>query len=246
MSKEEVKTTIAPSKFVKVAEPKTIPKTSYLFKELPLFRYEPWIYLFITVACVFVYAFTVFGFLPLKTIATTLLATLGLFWSVYMIKWYFYAPRGNKVLVAKCFRSTGIHLSVQDVPKDNVIHFDSKDETPPVYLTQINKHFDVSTGRPFLVCAEGIGENISIMETQQHDKSAKEISNIIKTTWGTAWQSCLNNFMKFTSKMRDPTFWLIVLTLIIVAGTLFLVFSLSGRFNEFVVAAEEAGTIVKL
>lgn len=202
-----------------------------LFKELPFFKFEP---IFLMAATVGGFFLIIIGLMTGDTsgILISFFIIVIITWLIWFIKNFFYLPRGKKILIMRAFRNTGISISCEEIPKADMIKLDKNEDIPPVQISRENKHFEVMSGRPMLVCVEGIPKNISIVKKYKPDKSAKEFNNIIKTTWSTAWQTCLNNMLKFQNKFKDPQFIIAIITLLAVGGAAAIMVMVLGDISK--------------
>jgi len=192
--------------------------TSYLFKELPFYKAEPFIMLIITGAVLILALFDLVG-LYKGGLLISILLVLGATWAIFLIKQFVYLPRGNKHLVMRFYKSALAKLSCEKPNPDALIHFSNDDEVPPAQITRINKVTEACTGKPLLLVAEGYPENFSVMELlgeKFHDRSAEEVNTAVKLAFANGWKACLNNMLRFGSRFKDPTFLLLIGVLIVV------------------------------
>jgi len=192
-----------------------------VIKEIPLSRFELPLHIIITAAAGLLFFLDRLQIVPQAT-GTAVIVTLVFMWGFYAIKWLFFVPRGRKVIIMRAFKNSGIQLSVEKLKHDKLVHFDRNDDVPPTHVERMNKHFEVHTGRPFVIAMEEKSKNINLFKEFEEDKEAKEFNNIIKTTWGTAWQSCLNNMLMFRNKIKDPMFIITILVLFAVVALILL------------------------
>lgn len=195
-----------------------------LIKELPLMRFEPIILLVTTFGGFFLIVLDTLGALP-EGSRTAFYAVTAITWALWFLKWTLFLPRGKKMLFAKFFRNSGVQIYADVKPKDDMIKFDKKDEVPPVQLGRTNKHFEINSGRPFVVCVEGVPKNISVIDDNEPDKTAKEYDNILKTTWSTGFLTGLSKASKLQGFFNNPTNIITLIMLLCIIGTLYLLFT---------------------
>lgn len=213
-----------------------------IIKEIPLSKFEWPLLIAASAAAGMLFFLDRMQIVPQAT-GTAVLILIIFMWGMYLVKYMFFFPRGNKVIVIRSFKSSGIQFSVEKIGPDKLIHFDKNDDSPPVPIDRVNKHFEVSTGRPVVIAIEEVPRNVSLQEQFTEERSAKEFNNIIKTTWGTAWQSCLNNMLKFSNKIKDPMFIITIVVLLVVIVIVLLQLNNSARILEMgETLAELAGT----
>lgn len=210
-----------------------------IVKELPLSRFELPLHAGITVLAIVLFFLGRMEIVA-KAQGTAVLVLLIFAWGLYLFKWKFFYPRSKKVLVMRIFKNSGIQLSAENIKHDKLVHFDKNDDTPPVSIDRINKHFEVSTGRPIVVCMEEKSKNLDLLKATQADREAKEYNNIVKTTWGTAWQACMNNMLKFKNQIKDPMFIVTIIVLLAVIATIVLSISNASTLSKI---AEATGAL---
>lgn len=211
---------------------KIIYKTDYIFKEIPLFKYEWVLYLVLTLASTILILLAIIGIYEGGFIAAAGIPIV-LMWTVYLAKDRFYLPRGNKKIVMKVHSNSNISFTVQDL-KDRVIHFDKNDEIPPTQVTRENRHTELSTGKPLVIAFEGHTENLSInelMSDERQERSAQELNRIVKSALITGYQLA-SSAGKVKDKLQEYAPMLGVATFLIALFTLFLVYQLSNDFKE--------------
>jgi len=205
-----------------------LPNTTYLFKELPLFSLEPFILIGLLILSIGLYFAGALDIIHNGGFYALLVALIVPF-ALWFLKWFKYMPRGNKVIFMKSFASTGIYLSVGAMPIDRLDHFDKDDNIPPSTIDNPKEHFEICSGRPFIISVEGCSRNISLLSLLKGSistQSAKELTNTMKALWGGAWQAALANMSKSVlSKLRDPTFWLAIISVGLLVVVAFLVYN---------------------
>lgn len=140
-------------------------------KEFPLLSVEPYVVIAVVFAG-FIYSLLrqnyFFGFIVVS-------AGLILLWA---IKYFFFHPRGSKVIVIEATKNTGIRIRARKLQNDEIRL--SKDENdPPVKITRANKHFDRDSGRPVVFAIEGVPENVSLVDKYNPTMAAKDLNSIV-------------------------------------------------------------------
>jgi len=221
-----------------------LPKTTYLFKELPLFSLEPFILIGVLMVSIGLYFAGALDIIHNGGFYALLVALLVPF-ALWFIKWLKYMPRGNKVIFLKGFASTGIYLSVGAMPIDRLIHFDKNDDIPPAAINNPKEHFELCSGRPLIIGFEGYSSNISLshlLKGSISTQSAKELNNTMKALWGAAWQAALGNIAKFSSKFKDPTFWLAIISVGLLIVVAFLVYNQGQQITALAESTKQVAT----
>ena len=207
-----------------------------IIKELPLSKIEPFILAIASMAALVMFFLERMAILTFGG-TTGILVLLIVVWGLFAYKYMFFFPRGKKYIVIRGFQNSGLMFSVEK-PHDGLVHFDKDDTVPPTQISRINKHFEVSTGRPCVVALEGITDNLNLMEQFAPTREAKEFNNIIKTTWGTAWQACLNNMLRFSNKIKEPMFIITIIVLIAIIAVIVLQFTTIGTLQQMIETLE--------
>lgn len=179
-------------------------KSKHLLKELPFFKIEPFILIFAGLLLpITLVVLDIFGFFPGASIAALMLVIFSM-WGIYFVKYFLFMPTGKKVIIERFFKNTGVSLSCEKIPGKGEIEMG--DDIPPVQVTQANKHFEMSSGRPLIIAIEEVPQNCSLLQLYQPDRSSRELNSIIKVTWNTAWHAATENLLGFGNRLRDPVF----------------------------------------
>ena len=184
----------------------------YLFRELPLFKYEIMLYGIMGITAVFFYMLDrtfIPGILG-KAVIPAVILPIG----VWVIKWWAYMPRKNRVPSIRLYRSGVVEFGVEDITKGYVCYGKGENEKRK-YITNMNKHREASTGKPLIITSEVHGENLNILDESKPDMRSEEFNAILETERAVTTKNVMRRMMKFSQPtLSNP---LIILNVIILA-----------------------------
>jgi len=196
----------ADKKFEPLSDAQQSEKSKHLIKELPFFRIEPFVMIIVGLLMpIMVLVLQAIGVLA-NGVLIGFLIVLVTMWVMWLVKYFKYLPTGKKVIVARFYKNTGVALSSEKINKEGVVKFDRKGNIPPTQITQVHKHFEMSSGRPMVIAVEEVPQNLSLLKRYKPDRSARELNSVIKVTWNSAWHAATENILGFANKFKDPNF----------------------------------------
>jgi len=139
---------------------KGIIPANFLLAELPLSRYEWMLYLILSAITFLEILFVATGLVDASVLILTSISLLLLMWGIYIIKHFFFMPRGKKVIFLDFIGNTGF-FRVGEIPPDHK-HKIIKDKY--VIIEQVNKAQELTSGRPLVISQAGIAFNFSPAE----------------------------------------------------------------------------------
>lgn len=196
---------------------KTIPTQKeifgkYLLRDMPLFKYEIIGYVVVGFFVFFVSVLERVGAvenLLSKVMFAAILAPI-IFWA---FKYFRYMPSKYKVPSVRVYKSGVIELGIDDIRK-GYITYGSGDNLQRKYITKLNKHYEASTGRPFLITSELHGENISLVDDPKPDMKSEEFNAILETNTAVTTKKVMNRMLQFSQpSVQNPLFLMLVANL---------------------------------
>ncbi len=188
----------------------------YLLRDVPLFKYEMWIYISLIPFAGMMYFFERFEIIPgIGGRIAIILAMIPL--AIWIIKKVRYMPTKFKVPWIHCHGSRVIKFGTTD-PRKGYIEIGPKDERKRVYLTKLNKHIEESTGLPCVITTDFQGENISIMKDDKPDMRSQEFNAILESLKAVTTKQVMKRFLRFTQVSKTNPIMLLALgTFVLVA-----------------------------
>jgi len=135
-------------------------------------------------------------------------------WCIWFVKFMQYGIYGERIPVLRLYRNNLSRLTIENVNSEKGLKWSKDGTKPPTQISRINKHTDIETGRPFLIAAEGISDNISIWDSLggHTGEMARDLNTKFEIIWNTAYQACQNDMLKMGKKLfTDPQFIAVVL-----------------------------------
>lgn len=202
----------------------------YMFKDMPLFKYELIIYLVLGFMAFFMYILERLQIMPgALSRAVIPLAIVPV--AIWFIKWMFYMPSKKKVPSLRIYKSGVLELGVEDISKGYITygHGDNKQRK---YLTRLNKHTEASTGKPFIITSETQGENISLIEGTEPDMRSEEFNAILENERAVVTKNVMNKMLSSIKPSFDnPMFILAAVQLALLAVLVVKSFGLLEAFT---------------
>lgn len=188
----------------------------YMFRDMPLFKYELIIYLMLAFVAFFMYIIERIGLMPgALSRAVIPLAIVPI--AIWFVKWLRYMPTKKKVPSLRIYKSGVLELGVENISK-GYITYGSGDSKQRKYITRLNKHVEASTGKPFLITSETQGENLSLIEGTKPDMRSEEFNAILENERAVVTKNVMNKMLSSIKPGLDnPMFLLAVVQLALLA-----------------------------
>lgn len=213
-------------------EPKTIPLTPGLFKEIPFFKNEVVFLVVVSMVSFLLFALESIGFMA-GGLFRGFLLMVGFAWGMYLIKWIFFMPRGQKVFIERNYPNAGVKVEIGKIPKDGLVQYDKKGGLPPVQVVRANKHHEFYTGRPWIKTIQGHSVNYSALDLAEGkmDKTGAEVADVWRMAYDTGYNTAADNARKSQEIFRNPVSIMSIGVLILSALTLIAVFAMYGQLE---------------
>ncbi len=186
----------------------------YLFKDMPLFKYEIIFYLVGAMAAVALFVVELLGLVENALIrAVPILIIIPI--AVWFIKFFLYMPSKKRIPSLRIYRSGVIELLVEDVSK-GYITYGKGESAQKKFITRLSKHTEASTGKPFLITSETMGENIDLVNMTKTDLKSVEFNALLETNTAVVTKNVMNKMLKFTAPaMQNPMFIMLIIILML-------------------------------
>ncbi len=211
-----------------------VPLTPGLFKELPFFKYEPVLLIAVIVISFFV---IVAGMLEMVEdgMFIAYMMIVGFSIVMFLIKQIFFLPTGKKIFIERVLESGGVHISVANPPKDNVVEYSkNRMEIPPTRIERYNKHFEVYTGKPYIKTCQGQDLNYSVNELFEGktEKTAQEVEALIEKARDNGYITGMGIALKMKDSLKNPMSIILVIMLALMALVTVLTFLQFGTVGD--------------
>jgi len=188
----------------------------YLFRDIPLFKYEFFFYLIIGFVAFIFYVIDKTGIVP-GALSKIVLPAILLPMAIWFIKWAVYMPRKKRVPHIHIYGSRVIELGLKDVGK-GYITTGKGDNKKRIYITRLNKHTEASTGKPFLITSDLHGENLDLLEETKPDMRSEEFNAILETNTAVTTKNVMNKMLRSVQPtLQNPMFLISMITLFMLA-----------------------------
>ena len=199
----------------------------YMFRDMPLFKYELLLYMGIMFVGIMLYGVERIGLIPNATRSIVIPATI-LPLGIWMLKWKLYMPSKKRVPHMHIYASRVIELGIVDISK-GFLTLGKGEHLKRIFLTKVNKHAEASTGKPFIITSDLHGENLDLLEETKPDMRSEEFNAILDTNTAVTIKTTMNKMLKINvPTMSNPMF---ILALITLFGIAFLVIKSFGFFS---------------
>lgn len=136
---------------------------------------------------------------------------------LFVFKWYFFYPRGKKVIVVRAWKTGLGRFSVEEI-KDGGIKFDTKPDSDVIPVPNPRKSWDFYTNRPIILLEEGQPSNTSLHRESRTNEKINDEGNVKASVWNAAMRYARYQLRKDDSFWNNPTNILLLVIIIGVIG----------------------------
>jgi len=184
----------------------------YMFRDMPLFKYEIVIYLVLLMVSVML--FIIERLIEVQGLAARVILPIAAIpLVIWFVKQFLYMPRKNRVPILKAYKSGVIELGVANIGK-GYIEYGSGENKKRKFITKVAKHTEASTGKPFIITSEIHGENLNLVEKDKPDLRSEEFNAILETEKAVVTKSVMSRVLRFAQpSLQNPMFLILVVVL---------------------------------
>jgi hypothetical protein len=218
--------------------------TPQLMKEIPFFKKEPIIGIFVTFVAMMLFMGGLIGVVG-NGMFFALILFVAFYWGMYAIKRIKYLPSGDKIFVEKVYADTGVAIEIMKLPKDGLIKWKGTG-APDVTVERTNKHFEKYTGKPFVKIMQGHSHNYSALDLAEGkmDKTGAEVASISSMSFDAGYHIASDNARKTIEWSKRTESLMPMVTIIGIALIAILTFAQFGQLNELVSLMRTTATAV--
>lgn len=191
----------------------------YIFRDMPLFKYEIIAYIVVGLIGFGLYFVERLGIVE-GIIGLAIVPAVVVPVAIWFVKFRLYMPSKTRVPSIRVYRTGVIEFRMEDVRK-GYIEYGNGDNIQRKYITQINKHTEASTGKPVIITSEHQGKNIDLLGNEKVDMQGKETTALLEMNTAVVTKNVMNKMLSVNMPtLKNPLFLLMIIMLFMVAAML--------------------------